>query len=305
MTNTVMVTKRKGFMRFFVRNTIMAAIFLYPAASGASALIGGIEAGEGDFPEVVYIRSAISERTSVRCSATIVGPRVILTAGHCVKDGGEIGPVSLKEIDFSLGQNLFKGTCKQAPEYRDKTEDLDLALCKVDKDIPVKWASISRNSPKLSDIVTLLGYGCIKKGGGGGNDGILRWGEAPVVKLPGGKDNWYHTKSSTTTLCSGDSGGPSYEQIKNPKSEHHWLQGVNSRGNLQDTSLLAAVFLEKSIKFFEDFAKSQNVDICGINRECAGDDDGPKVCEKEISDLTSAVDKIKECLKVSQLPYFE
>ena len=226
------------------------------ASSYEPMLIGGRPASKGEYPEIVYIHSG-----NARCSATVIGPKVILTAGHCVADEGSIGPVA-EIVDFVVDQTVYSAVCKQAPMYRDQTEDHDMALCKVDKRLSVKPAKISKLGPKLGEEVVLSGYGCVQAGGGGGNDGILRIGKAKVTKLPQGKDHWFYTQDKSA-LCFGDSGGPA---LLNKKE--HLLIGVNSRGNIKDLSLLTALYTSESIKFFEDFAEEQEVEICGISDKC-------------------------------------
>lgn len=232
------------------------------AGSFDPMLIGGRPALRGEFPEIVYISSG-----AARCSAVVVSDRVIITAAHCVRDQGEIGPVSEKEIHFVREQTVYTAVCSQAPLYRDRIENHDMALCKVDKSLPIKPAKVSRLSPKISSMVLLTGYGCTKGGSdgssSGGNDGILRVGEATVTKLPKDKNHWFYTED-TRALCFGDSGGPAMMSEK----EKHSVIGVNSMGDIQKKSLLTALFTSQSIEFMESFARDQNVEICGITREC-------------------------------------
>jgi hypothetical protein len=240
-----------------MRISILSLFITYLAFGGnfEPTLIGGRPALKGEYPEIVYIRSGNS-----RCSATIVGPEVILTAAHCVPDEGSIGPVA-EIVDFVIDQVAYSAKCKQAPLYRDKIEDHDMALCKVDKELDVKPATVSKKGPKIADRVILTGYGCIRPGGGEGNDGILRVGYSKVTKLPQGSNHWFYTQSESA-LCYGDSGGPSLLALKDPKQ--HFLIGVNSRGNIKDLSLLTALYTQESIEFLKDFAEEQDVSICGI-----------------------------------------
>lgn len=227
-----------------------------------SDLIGGRPAVKGEYPEILYISSGNS-----RCSATVVGEQVILTAAHCVKDHGQIGPVDKKPelIEFVLEQVVYRAKCFQAPLYRDKIEDHDLALCKVDKKLTIKPAKVDKQGPKIGHSVVLTGYGCISEGGTGGNDGILRIGKAKVIKLPEGKNHWFYTEAATA-LCFGDSGGPS--MLSSKLHGKHKVIGVNSRGDIKTLSLMTALFTEESIKFMEDFIAEHKVDICGISKGC-------------------------------------
>lgn len=235
------------------------------------SLIGGVAIDKAAYPETIYIKQGNS-----RCTASVIGPYVIMTAGHCVPDGGEIQPASWTpepEVTFDYEEVAATAKCKQHPLYRDNKEDLDFALCHTSVRLDVKYGIISKKGPALGDVVSLAGYGCIQAGGGGGNDGVLRVGQAKVTQLPSGASDWYFAQGGSA-LCFGDSGGPSFLKIGDPKSEDHFIIGVNSRGNIKDLSLLTALYLDKSIKFFEDFAKAEGVEICGINKECGKP--GPK-----------------------------
>lgn len=223
-------------------------------------LIGGRPALKGEFPEILYISSG-----GARCSAVLVSDQVIITAAHCVKDQGEIKPVSEKIIDFVHEQIVYTALCSQAPLYRDQIEDHDFALCKIDKHLNIKPASVSKKAPAIGSKVLLTGYGCLggDNGGNKGNDGILRIGKAKVTKLPKGKNHWFYTKDSSA-LCFGDSGGPAMLSEK----EKHKVIGINSRGDIKTISFLTALFTIESIEFMESFAQENQVDICGITKNC-------------------------------------
>lgn len=223
-------------------------------------LIGGRPVELGAYPEIVYIQSGDGQ-SRWHCTATLIGPQVILTAGHCVANEGSIQPVVVV-VRFPIGKIEYSAKCQQAPLYRSQQEDHDMALCKVDKELPIKPASISKVGPKIGDKVILTGYGCIQPGGGGGNDGTLRMGLSTVSKLPVDKDHWFYTQDDSA-LCFGDSGGPSLLN-----SDDHLLIGVNSRGNIKDLSLLTALWTPESIAFFQDFARDSEVSICGVTDDC-------------------------------------
>jgi secreted trypsin-like serine protease len=207
-------------------------------------LIGGKPVEDGDYPEVVYITAGSS-----RCTATVVGPRTLLTAGHCTKDRGV--------ISFSIGLRTFAATCKVHPNFIATQLADDAALCKTEIDIPVVPASVYTGPILVGTNVTLMGYGCIQIGGGGGNDGILRYGRASVTRAASANYHWYET-NAPVALCSGDSGGPNFDGVS------HTVIGINSRGNLRNMSMFTSL-----THIREWLSHAEN--ICGIDRDCGRD----------------------------------
>lgn len=252
----------------------MFLFFLSEIALADPVLIGGKIAKPGEFPEVVYISSGRS-----RCSATIVGPNVILTAAHCIQDGGEIFPA-----EFVIQQQAFKAKCMHHPEYSTRYS-FDFALCKTKQPIEgIKPATISKIAPEVGKKASLMGFGCINPrrpdgGADGGNDGKLRWGNALVTQIDNGVNGvgggQYFYTSDETSLCFGDSGGPAMLPLSNPKAEAHYVIGVNSRGNIVDRSLLSSTFMDGFQNWAKAYAMSNDVEICGINKDCINGNPDP------------------------------
>lgn len=212
-------------------------------------LINGRPANPGEFPEVVYISMGGS-----RCSATVIGERVILTAAHCGSTGST--------ATFQIGQTQYSARLERAPNYPSQDHDISLGL--VSKPITeVKPVNVG-GSYAVGKIITLAGYGCINPGGGGGNDGILRVGETKIT----GQQSYDMVSSmpNGAALCFGDSGGPAFEII----SSKHYVLGVNSKGNIRDTNYNTRTDLTASKQFFQAWAKKNSVDVCGITKDCFG-----------------------------------
>ena len=237
-------------------------VILLPSSLSLSEnLIGGKIDTVGKFPEVVWIRSG-----KYVCTASIVGPRVLLTAAHCTDSTGEVIPVSHSpNYEFTFKKEQYTAQCMSAPYYSGNVGDQDFSLCKINKRIDVNYAIISMKGPRIGEKIVLMGFGCLERGGGvDGNDGKLRYGESIVTRKSSDDYYSFHAESKTV-LCYGDSGAPAYKRIR---GKTHYIYGVNSRSDLQSLSLLTATHHPDSIEFMRDFARTNKVKICGINTFC-------------------------------------
>jgi hypothetical protein len=139
--------------------------------------------------------------------------------------------------------------------------DHDIALGVTQNEIQVEPASIGGEAVTGLDII-LLGYGCTQVGGGGGNDGILRWGESRVTRFSG--YDMVSSKQGGSALCFGDSGGPAFTMVDGKRR----LLGVNSKGNIKNTNYNARLDTKASKDFAARFSENNHVDICGVNTTC-------------------------------------
>jgi Trypsin len=227
-------------------------------------LIGGKEARSADWPASFY-----SAAVGSRCSATLIGPNVLLLAAHCVGNGQKAA------IDFR-GSPL-SGPCTHAGEYQDGHGDIsaDYALCKLDTAASgIPFETLNRDPSKVvpNNKLLLTGYGCTRPpppGGGppsGGNDGKFRIGKAKIAKLPGtdpAEPNTITTQDNVI-VCQGDSGSGSYIA---PFQGKRILVGVNSRTLAKKgESYLSSVTSTIALAFFTKWIEANgNEKICGIN----------------------------------------
>lgn len=213
-------------------------------------LINGVPAEPGDFPASVYARAG-----NAACSATVIGDRVLFMASHCMVDGGV--------VTFSAHANSYSARCTHHPDYSTNST-ADWALCLIDRPvtgIPFEMLGVHEKL-QIGNKILMSGYGCIHPGGGGGNDGIFRTGEAVIQGLPTGATYDVVTKGGAA-LCFGDSGGSAYH-VHDDGSRY--IFGVNSRGDIDTMSYLPGVFALTFIFWAKAWAKSNNnVQMCGLH----------------------------------------
>ena len=184
---------------------------------GGTRLINGRPVEAGTFQEVVAIKS-----DGPPCTAVVIGPKVIITAAHCIQAGGK--------AQFTVGGTTYEATMTQSPIYPGKDHDMALGVTAQE----IKGITPAFVSGKATSGlgISLLGYGCTHPGGGGGSDGVLRIGETVVT----GFSNYdmVSRKPGGAALCFGDTGGPAY--ILDSTTTKHQLLGVNCKGNVSDTN---------------------------------------------------------------------
>jgi len=224
-------------------------------ATGDLSLIGGKVADPADFPASIYISAGNS-----RCSATVVGPRVVITAAHCVSNGGS--------IKFSVGPNRYSGTCRHHPSYR-RNATADWALCQTNLEvIGIQYEVVNSNPDLLVDNspILLTGYGCTSPGGRGGNDGRYRTGESTMIRIPAenGSNHDIVTRGQGSALCFGDSGGPAFVWLDSARTQRV-LVSINSRGDIRTTSYLSSVSQPTALSWFKEWMEANQEKICGIS----------------------------------------
>lgn len=210
-------------------------------------LINGSLVNPSDYPGVIRIFM-----TGASCSAAVIGKRTILTAAHCANTGDTA-------TFQTMSGKKYSAVMTQGTGYPTKDLDLNLGLTSEDIDVAPMNVKLDRFERVGTDI-SLIGYGCIQPGGGGGNDGTLRIGQTKVSGAQG--YDLILTTPNGAALCYGDSGGPVL--WKDPTSGSVFVVGVNSKGNIADTSYTTRLTLDEA----NTFMKAWDQPICGIAANC-------------------------------------
>lgn len=242
-----------------------------PAGVGPS-VVGGVPAEPKDWPASFY-----SMHGDSACTSTLVGPRALLTAAHCV--AGEA-----KAVLRFRGQ-VYSSTCTSSELYKPDDPEgktADWALCLLERAIDgITYETVNADAArvKVGSVVVLTGFGCTKPDMSGGNDGVFRTGTAPVTELPAGSSNDIKTQVHTgqATLCPGDSGGGAF--LAAGGASKRIQISVNSRTQVKmqpdgkeiavGVSYLSSVSTASAKTFMINWMKQTNQSICGLTPTAA------------------------------------
>jgi len=200
------------------------------------------------------------------CISTLVGAQVILTAAHCVSNGGT--------MNFTVGGQKYRAICEQAPGYPSDTSE-DYALCAVNRPVTgVPFERINTDSNRIGAgyILLLTGFGCTTSGGTGGDDGVYRVGVVKVGRMPSGSSNYIEARGEVA-LCFGISGGPSFVEDGKARLQISVGSRINNGAGgvgFGKDILLSSTSTPAAINFLVSWSRRNSLAICGIHSVAQG-----------------------------------
>lgn len=247
-------------------------------------LIGGRMAEPKDWPASMY-----ADLGGARCTATLIGEKVLLIAAHCVNNGGT--------AKFNAAGQNYTAVCTHSKDYA-TNPTADYNACEIDRavtNIPFELINTNPDLIKVGEEILLTGYGCTQPGGKGGNDGTYRIGESRVSQLPSASSNDIVTVGPAA-LCYGDSGGPAFKLIGNKRFQ----LSINSRGDIRTTSYLSSLATTQGKRFLTSWTEKTGLKICGMHADAVGcrSEGGPGTPPPPppLSVCKEAYDKLGKCL---------
>ncbi len=178
--------------------------------ASASPIINGTR--ERGYDEVVAVI-----RTSGAgglCTGTVIGPRTVLTAKHCVYDGSTLVPAAsfqilvTDRIDRGASYAVTRVLTTPGPfSDADLTEGRDIALLNTRSVLPVTPRQVARSTARRGMPIEIVGFG--RTDPRSGNAGVKYRGQTNVGEIYRGV---FQTEGMART-CQGDSGGPAFDAV--------------------------------------------------------------------------------------------
>ena len=193
---------------------LLIALLLPTPAHARGGVVGGDLAPEGRFPWMV--------RLSMGCGGTLIAPRVVLTAGHCVNGTGKDRGIKVTAGSADL-KSRHTVTARSVAVFRDpafikETRGDDWAVIRLDRELRLPTVELSAAAPAGGDY-TIMGWGLTSEGAED-QQRRLRYATVPIVPdatcakayrkvgVDLVADESICAGRKGVDTCQGDSGGP-------------------------------------------------------------------------------------------------
>ncbi|KAF2900708.1 hypothetical protein ILUMI_05478 [Ignelater luminosus] len=244
----------------FCITTLIYVLLCFYSKPFTVAIYGGEEAGIGEFPWLVYLKSGQSNKFV--CGGSLINSRYVLTAGHCVTDRSNIVSVRLGEHNVKTDVDCDGSKYCSDPPVDVEVEEVilhegyneddsyiqvDIALLRLKKKINYTKFIQPINLPLSPELrnKSFSGVTVVVAGWGRTNTTISSNGIKLKVKLPVisnhdcnhfyGKNNGHIAGSQICAggekgkdFCGGDSGGPLMYLNKKAEEENLVVIGIVS-----------------------------------------------------------------------------
>lgn len=265
-------------------------------------IVNGTETGYTDWQGVVGLIMNVTGGQAL-CTATLIDPEILLTAGHCVylKENGVLSLDAVttpSKITAYYGASIAGWNSKKlagvkkikkhdtwSGDINNTGQNIDMAVIQLDKKIMDKPIYAVRVLPKetVGEVGVIVGYGITSTNAQ--DSGVHRKGDAKLIQFQNMNGKTIIEIGGPSGTCQGDSGGPFFT-----KQNNQWVvSGITSFGGQvcyadkggYDTHVLTSkAWLDAAVKeltgheLVGPFKCGDADDICttGATKDCAAVD---------------------------------
>ena len=168
----------------------------------AVSILNGVDCSTATSPVVLLNLRGGDGLSTGSCSATVIAPRAVLTAGHCLEEG-----VEGVKVFRGSGEQIEATSFHRHPRYNgtiDSSFDVGIVLTGEDIQRPAVPVLLGRDA-RVGEQAIIAGWGQNE----GGVSRVLRAGTTKVAAVSAGLIETRYTQGGAVSgVCVGDSGGP-------------------------------------------------------------------------------------------------